>query len=293
MMPVNGNSRNLKLLLYHRIVNNKQLCNAHWSCVHVNEFQKQLDLLDRWGYSAVTLEDFRLSQERKLMLPKKPIIISFDDGYLDTYDLAFPLLQEYGMKAVVFVLGERKIKSNYWVKYLGLPDVPLMKAEHVVELHESGIEIGSHTMTHARLPFLREDEAWEEIFRSRMLLEILINAPVHSFSYPYGLLNPKIKQMVVNAGFKSACAVQSGPATFGKDLYRIRRMPILNTTNSIGFAMRVLAPYQYYGWIRWRISNALFGQYGRYGANGKYTLRELVGETPAAKEEHSNADHKF
>lgn len=293
MSQVKANHSNLKLLLYHRIANNQNLCDSHWSCVHVREFEKHLQLLDRWGYSAITLEDYRLSSEGKLNLPRKPIILSFDDGYLDTYELAFPLLQEYGMKAVVFVLGERKITSNYWDKYLGLPDAPLMKDQHILELYESGFEIGSHTMTHVRLPFLREDEAWEEIFRSRALLEILINAPVYSFSYPYGLLNPKIKQMVVNAGFKSACAGQSGPAAFGKDPFRIRRMPVLNSTTAMGFAMRVFAPYQYYGWVRWRISNALFGQYGRYGANGKYKRGELLGEPVALKKELSNANHEL
>ena len=95
----------VKVLMYHRVVEDKAISDAHWSCVYVEDFRRQLELLDRWGFTAITFEDYRLFQSGELNLPKKPVILTFDDGYLDTYTVVFPVLQEYGVKAVVFVLG--------------------------------------------------------------------------------------------------------------------------------------------------------------------------------------------
>ncbi len=253
----------IKVLMYHQVVNGQVGRQGHSSWVSLNDFRQHMALLDRWGFSAITLNDYRLFLKDQLSLPRKPVVITFDDGYEGVYRNAYPVLEEYGMKAVIFVLGERKIKTNYWDKVFGVEQVPLMSGQQIVELHENGFEIGSHSMTHQRLPFLPEDEAWEEISRSRMHLEILLNAPVLSFSYPYGLLNTTAKRMVSDAGYQVACSGQSGPPQFGKDHLEIRRIPITSNTGNFGFAVRMLAPYHYYSWARWKTSRALFGPFGR------------------------------
>ncbi len=74
-------TRKVKVLLYHRIVDNERMSRDWWSCVHVKRFRRHLELLDRWGFTTVTLNDIRLSQEGELNLPAKPVIITFDDGY--------------------------------------------------------------------------------------------------------------------------------------------------------------------------------------------------------------------
>ncbi len=251
-----GNPHRIKILLYHRIVNDERLSQTHWHSVHLREFRRQLEFLDRWGFTPITLNDYRLFTEGKLNLPARPVIITFDDGYSDTYTYAFPLLQEYGMKATVFVLGDRRIKSNYWDSRTGFPEVSLMQERQIVEMREAGFEIGAHSMTHAKLTLIPEDKAWEEISRSRILLEILLNEPVLSFSYPYGALNGMTKRMTEHAGYRIACGVYSGPAVFGKDPFEIRRTSILNNTSLSGFALRLLTPYEYYSWLRWRLSRS-------------------------------------
>ncbi len=163
------------------------------------------------------------------------------------------------MKAVVFVLGDRKIKANYWDHTLGIPEAPLMEARHIVELHQAGFEIGAHSMSHVRLTDVQEDNAWEEISRSRMMLEILLNGEVHSFSYPYGSLSAGTKRMVQSAGYRAACSVSSGPASFGKDLFELRRLTVFNKTGVGGLALRMLAPYEYYTWLRWSVKKLIQG----------------------------------
>jgi len=256
-MTAEGNPRMIKVLMYHRVVENGELSRTHWTCVHTEEFRRQLQLLDRWGFTTVTFDDYRLYLAGDLNLPRRPVILTFDDGFDDVYTNAFPILKEFGMKAVVFVLGNREIKKNFWDEHLNLPTASLMNEQQIVELHAAGFEIGSHTMNHAQLTALPVDEAWEEISRSRMVLEILVNSSVQTFCYPYGDVNESIKKMVEDAGYAIACSVYSGPATFGIEPFEIRRIAIPGGLGSIGFGTRLFGPYAHYNWLRWKAKSAL------------------------------------
>jgi len=240
----------VKVIMYHRIVDDYYLSSKYWTCVHADNFRRQLQLLERWGFTTITFNDYKLYLEGQLNLPRKPVIITFDDGYYDTYQLAYPLLSEFGMKAVVYVLGNVKTKSNKWDRHSEYPESPLMTDLQIMELHDAGFEIGSHSITHPKLTAIPEQEAWDEISRSRMLLEILLNSTVISFSYPYGMLNMSIKKMVEDAGYAFGCGVYTGPATFGAEPYDIRRITISNNTGPIGFGSKLLLPYELYSALR-------------------------------------------
>jgi len=261
--PGLGNPKKIKVIMYHRVVDAISLSLSYPElCIHVDAFRHHLSLLERWGFTAITFDDYRLFQSGELNLPKKPVIITFDDGYVDTYEAAFPILQEFGMKAVVFALGDRQLKANTWDLNSSIPVGPLMSDEQIIELHATGFEIGSHTMTHARLSQLSHEQAWDEISRSRMRLEILLNAPVRTFAFPYGSVTEDTKKMLPDAGYSIGCASHSGPPVFGSDHFEVRRtlMPGLGDTVNIG--IRMLMPYEYYSWARWKTKLAIFGKDG-------------------------------
>lgn len=254
-----GNTRRIKVLMYHRVIDDQEAHCDHWPRVPKREFRRQLESLERFGLTTITFEDYRLYLRGELNLPRKPVILTFDGGFIDTYENAFPLLQEFGMRAVVFTIGNRHIKTNVWRQALGIPVGLLMESQQVIEMHAAGFEIGAHSMNYAPLTTLSHEEAWEEISRSRMVLEILLNAPVRSFAYPYGLMSEAIKRMVKDAGYSCACSTSTGPAAFCADSYEIRRIAIEGRTNLVGFGMRVLAPFQDYEWLRWRMTRPVFG----------------------------------
>jgi peptidoglycan/xylan/chitin deacetylase (PgdA/CDA1 family) len=216
-----------------------------------------MEIINRFGFTPITLFDYLCYLDGTVRLPRKPIIITFDDGYVDTYENAFPILDALGMKAVVFVLGNREINSNYWDQESGFEGAPLMTDEQMLELFQAGYEIGAHSSSHPRLPRLGKQAAWDEITKSRIGLEIILNSPVSSFSYPYGELNGEIKGMVADAGYRLACGVYTGPARFGEDLFEIRRLTIPGTLNIVGFASRLLLPHEYAEWIRWRMRSLM------------------------------------
>jgi peptidoglycan/xylan/chitin deacetylase (PgdA/CDA1 family) len=267
----------VKLLVYHRVVNDDRLSREYpWICVHTREFRNQLELLDRWGFTAVTFDDIRLCLAGQLDLPRRPVVLTFDDGYLDVYENAFPILCEYGMRAVVFALGDNRIKTSEWGRSIGTPVAALMGGQQLVELHAAGFEIGSHSMTHANLTSLPEGEAWEEISRSRIVLEILLDSPVLSFSYPHGLVSVTTKRLVADAGYSIACSMSSGPARFGKEQYDNRRIAISNSVGAIGLAMRVLTPFEYYSWFRSRVQERFFrNKKNCKGKSANHPRREL------------------
>ncbi|HEV8539339.1 MAG TPA: polysaccharide deacetylase family protein [Bacteroidota bacterium] len=248
----NGNPNKIKILVYHRIVDDDRIANSHWTCLHVREFRKHLELIERWGFTTITFHDYRLFLRGELNLPRKPVILTFDDGFAEISDLAFPALQNFGMKGVVFVVADRKIKSNIWERDLAVPRGQLLRRDQIIELAKEGFEIGSHSFSHPRLTELGEDDAWREISHSRLIIEDLIGSPLRSFSYPYGLVNENLKKMVRNAGYSIGCGVFSGSALFCHDLFELRRITMRNTTHSLRFALQLLTPYQRYEYLRWK-----------------------------------------
>src|SRR5690349_15935066 len=136
----NGSPKKIKVFMYHRIVDDDHLARRYWTCLHLRDFKKHLELIDRCGFTTITFDDYRLYLNGELNLPRKPVILTFDDGYLDTYQLAFPALSEFGMKAVVFAVADRKIKGNIWDNHLGFPPAQLLAQQQIIELANEGFE---------------------------------------------------------------------------------------------------------------------------------------------------------
>ncbi len=243
----------IKVLMYHRVVEeHTPLPDEREFCVESKVFRNHLRILEKLGFTTITFEDYHLFREGKLNLPKKPIIVTFDDGYRDTYEIAYPILREFGMRAVVFVLGDPNVRMNAWDSGYQITPAPLMTPAQIVELHSAGFEIGSHSLTHPRLTQVPRAQAWEEIARSRILLEILINAPIRTFSYPYGLVDQTTRGLVSEAGYIFGCGVYSGPASFGADPFDIRRIPPSVDILPLGFWLQIITPYERLHWMKWK-----------------------------------------
>ena len=262
-----GDPATIKVLAYHRVVTDDRIEPRYrMFATNVEVFRSHLRILERNGFTAITFRDYDLFVRGELNLPRRPVIISFDDGYRDTYELAFPILREYGMTASVFVVAAPKSPVNYWDRCDTYPPAPLMTQSQILELHQAGFEIGSHSLTHARLTEVPREQAWDEITRSRMLLEILLNAPVRSFCYPYGLVTPPIKEIVRQAGYSVGVGVYSGPARFGADAFNIRRIHPSGSDFSAGFRIQMLLPYEKYAWAKFRLKELVRGsQHPGYG----------------------------
>jgi peptidoglycan/xylan/chitin deacetylase (PgdA/CDA1 family) len=154
------------------------------------------------------------------------VALTFDDGFRNFYEHAFPVLQRYSLPATVFVVSGYCGRCNDWPtqpRDTGVPLLELMSWSAVEELSRAGIEIGSHTETHPHLSRLSAAEVERELSASRAALEDRIGKSVHTFAYPYGESTPLVRS-AVRRYFQWACGTELGylsPAADAWDLPRI------------------------------------------------------------------------
>lgn len=245
---------NIKILMYHRVIRKGDRKGDPLS-VSEEAFREQMNWIQKFGFTTITFFDYQLYLEGKLTLPRKPIIITFDDGYQDTYTRALPILHEKEMRAVIFVLGNRGLKRAWWES--GDPDdlCLLMSDSQIQEAHALGFEIGAHTMNHLALGELDEEEVRHEVQGSKQAIEELLQEEVLSISYPYGSLNQSVLDITAEGGFRFGCGVFTGPPRFGTNMFDLRRLAIKQEMGPAQFLMRLLTPWQYLEWAWSRRNN--------------------------------------
>jgi peptidoglycan/xylan/chitin deacetylase (PgdA/CDA1 family) len=120
-------------------------------------------------------------------------VLTFDDGYIDNYTIAYPLLARYHCPATFFVTA-------------GLIGAPGWLSPYMLrEMHKGGMIIGSHTVNHRSLPHLSPDSAVQELRESKVILEDFLGERCSTFSYPFGDFNAETKRLVYETGYD--CAV--------------------------------------------------------------------------------------
>ncbi len=133
------------------------------------------------------------------------LAITFDDGYLNVYEYAFPILEELNAKATVFIITSAIGKSNDWDANLGWIHFDHLGEEEIAILSNSGWEIGSHGNTHKSLKTLSQDELDWEIGESKNILENRLNINISWFASPFGKVDRKILNTTSKYNYKGCC----------------------------------------------------------------------------------------
>ncbi|MEK7384317.1 MAG: polysaccharide deacetylase family protein [Elusimicrobiota bacterium] len=181
--------------------------------VTATDFRRQLDYLKEHDYTAITPSDWRDAEKGLKPLPEKPVLITFDDGYMNNYDLAYPLLREAGMKACVFLVYETLDQHNAWHDPASEPWLKMLTWTQVHEMQDSGvIEFGSHTMRHRNLAQIPLDEARWELTESKKRLEDKLGREMVAFAYPYGAgaYKPEVRAAAREAGYRFDFSIKQG-----------------------------------------------------------------------------------
>lgn len=186
----------------------------------------QLAWLRVGRHPVLTLDQYVEAQESARLVPARSVVLTFDDGYRDNYELAFPLLRRLRLRAAFFVVSGLTGASNRWDHQPPLGDRPLLNWDEVRALQQGGMIIGSHTATHAALPQLSDEEATHELSESRAELgRQLGRAPDH-FCFPYGARSDRLQETVRRLGYRSALSVTPGPNGPAVDCYALRRLEV-------------------------------------------------------------------
>ena len=200
------------ILKYHRVGPFK---GDHVPTVSAEAFERQLAFLVRHRYRVLSLDELIGFLERGERIPRRSVVITFDDGYEETYTVAWPLLQHVGFPMTVFVTpGE-----------IGLPGFATW--DQVLEMSRDAVTIGSHTMHHSYVPLMGEEQLTEELVGSKRLLEERIGQTVGYLSYPVGGFTPQAQAIAKQAGYRAACTTNRAAASATAiDRYALRRIKI-------------------------------------------------------------------
>jgi len=164
------------------------------------DFEAQVIYLKDGGYQTVSLHQVYNALVKDEKLPPKSIVFTFDDGYKDVFVNAIPILQKYGLSGTFAIATE----------LLGRPSYAVW--DDVIAAKNDGMEIVSHTENHLDLTnsIYSQDDLHREIFGSKQILEQKLATPIDFFVYPYGHHNPRVEQMVKDAGYKMAFGTAYG-----------------------------------------------------------------------------------
>ena len=192
----------LTILMYHRVEELPHDAVHATNFVRPPQFAAQLSALRRWGYGSVTFDDWLTYRSDRGAFPRRPVIITFDDGYRSVRDVAWPILKEHGFSATTFLVSDAVGGTNRWDA--DERQVSLLDAGDVRALRAEGMSFGSHGRTHRPLARIPLADATEELVRSRQDLEALLDEPIRLLSYPYSNQSSAVRRAAQQAGYTAA-----------------------------------------------------------------------------------------
>jgi peptidoglycan/xylan/chitin deacetylase (PgdA/CDA1 family) len=195
--------KGLPILMYHKIGRPPTPSHLPDLWVSPERFRWQMNHLKRRGFTPIGFSDLEAARSGRKNLPHKPVMITFDDGYRNNYELAYPILKELGLKANLFLVHETVGKHNAWHDPTTEPWLPMLDWSQIREMRSSGaFEFANHTMRHPRLDRIEPEQARWEVSEAKKRLEDALGSAVSAFAYPYGAgaENPRVREEVQRAG---------------------------------------------------------------------------------------------
>jgi peptidoglycan/xylan/chitin deacetylase (PgdA/CDA1 family) len=184
-------------------------------------FARQVEELRNQGFSTPPYDSLltRSSTEAE-----DRVFLTFDDGFCDVFEHALPLLQKQQFLAIEFIVVDLVGKTSEWQRRNDDVPGPLMSRSQIKEWLAAGNEIGSHTLTHPFLTRIPPAEAREEITASKKKLEDWFGRSIRHFCYPFGDWNQAVRDLVVEAGYETACTTQFGVNQASFDVFALKRV---------------------------------------------------------------------
>jgi len=230
----------IPVLNYHRIVPDKdiELCKKESYVVSESAFRDQMRFVHENGFMTIDLDDFLYYKANRAELPQRPLIITFDDGYENNYQYAYPVLKEYGFKAVIYSVAD---PTAPFFKEFEIPE-RLLSPEQMKEMSEHGISIQGHTTTHPHLKELSDDEIRRELQECKERLEAITGKPVVHMAIPYGSYDNRLFTIARQVGYKTLEIPGRGTVNLDSDPYHLGRMAVHSGTSMDEFEKMLFSP---------------------------------------------------
>jgi peptidoglycan/xylan/chitin deacetylase (PgdA/CDA1 family) len=179
--------------------------------VSAENFEAQMALLLQKGYETISIEDLVTAFEGTRELPPKPMILTFDDGYKDNFEYAYPILRKYGLKGTFFIITSLVGTKGY------------LTWDDIVEMAKCGMYIGAHGSTHADLSVLSYDGVVQQVTEATQALQSHVNVIPRVYCYPAGKFNQTVINILREKGYRAAVGTRYGCIHNREDLFQLRR----------------------------------------------------------------------
>jgi peptidoglycan/xylan/chitin deacetylase (PgdA/CDA1 family) len=224
------------ILTYHSLDNSGSVISTS-----PEKFQEQMDDLAHSGATVLSLSELVMALKEKKELPSITVALTFDDGFRNLYDKAFPVLRDNGFPATVFLVTAFCGKNNRWYgQPQSIPELELLGWKEILDMSRAGIEFGVHTATHPDLSHLEAEAMRDEILGAKEVLHRNVRQEKYAFAFPYGK-GSRASRKILEEYFYSACSTQMGFVSQESDLYFLPRLDMFyfsgnNIFSSIGSA---------------------------------------------------------
>jgi peptidoglycan/xylan/chitin deacetylase (PgdA/CDA1 family) len=211
----------IDILMYHSISDR-----GGATAIAADTFALQMRVLAQSGVPVVTLDDLvagRISSPRS-------VVITFDDGFSDFADTAWPILESHGFPAIVYLPTDYIGRAEGW-RGIALPPRPLMDWTTIRDLAGRGALFGSHTLSHPALIALDDAALTRELVDSRRIIGDALARGVEHVAPPYGLADARVRKAIAAAGYRSSVSTRLASAGPGDDLLNLPRLEMFYFTD--------------------------------------------------------------
>lgn len=222
------NKVKIPVLMYHSIEYEK----GNELRVPKETFEKHMQWLHEKGFYTLTMKEYYKAITTGKQVPKKSILITFDDGYKDNYTNGLPIMKRYKMKGTIFVITSTIDKSK-----------PFITSEEIKEFYNNNFDIESHTVNHRELNLMTYEEQLKELKESKETLDKLLNKETIAICYPVGRYNEDTLRACKEAGYKVAFTTAPGFSNVDQGLYKLKRVRI-NASTTVEQLELILGNYQ-------------------------------------------------
>jgi len=202
-------------------------------------FSRQMAWLAAARYTPITLDQAFVHSRGSVLLPKRAVVITFDDGFAECAEHAVPILRRRHFKATFYLVAGLMGETSRWDLAEGHSEMPLLEQAAARVLVEAGFTCGSHSVTHPHLAELAPNDCRDELRMSRRLLEERLGCTVLHLAYPFGSFNQRVCALAAEAGYETACSVRIGISGLADDRYALHRVPICGADSLVDFVCLV------------------------------------------------------
>jgi peptidoglycan/xylan/chitin deacetylase (PgdA/CDA1 family) len=199
------------------------------------EFAAQMDYLAASGYHPMTALDLARSTGPH-DLPARPVVLTFDDAYTDFESTVMPILKAHGFPATLYVPTAYVGGTASWLLDCDEDQRPILSWGAIRDIAAAGIEVASHSHSHAQLDRIPPGAVEDEVRRSRQILENNLGAAIEGFAYPFGYWNRGVRSSVLSAGYSYACAVGELVVSGADDPWTLPRVTVAPGAGTAGLA---------------------------------------------------------